>query len=85
MRGKLKEFSIFVRNLPDNFDQFGLRGIFQKVGRVWDAYIPSRNKWNSQSRFGFVRFHTIKEAQDSIHRINGARIRGSKVYVATAK
>jgi len=65
-RGKSKEISIFIRNLPDKLDQFSLRGIFQKIGRVWDAYSPRRNAWSSQGRFGFARFRTIKETKDSI-------------------
>ena len=83
--GKHKDFSVFVRNLPGELDQFGLRGIFQKVGRVWDAYIPRRNGWCRQVKFGFVRFCTIKEAERSIQRFNGVRIRGSKLYVTMAK
>ena len=47
VKGKLKEFSVFVKNLPINLDKFGLKGIFQKVGRVWDSYIPRRNGWSS--------------------------------------
>jgi len=54
VRGKLKEFSVFVRNLLVNLDKFGLKGIFQKIGRVWDSYIPRRNGWSSQGWFGFV-------------------------------
>ena len=80
-----KKWSIFVRNLPEKLDQFGLKGVFQKVGRVWDAYIPRRKQWFKHSRFGFVRFHTRKEALDGIYRFNGAHIRGCKVFVAMAK
>jgi len=38
--------SIFVNNLPTELDKYGLRGIFNKIGRVVDSYIPmgSRNQ-----------------------------------------
>ncbi|KAJ8429203.1 hypothetical protein Cgig2_032989 [Carnegiea gigantea] len=35
-----REFSVFVYNIPAELDRHGLRGIFQKAGRVSDTYIP---------------------------------------------
>ena len=84
-RGKHQEASVFVRNLPVNLDKFGLKGIFQKIGRVWDSFIPRRREWSSQGRFGFVRYNTIEEARSSIQRFNGTRIRGNKIYVSMAQ
>jgi len=51
-----REFSVFVRNLPGELDRFGLKGIFERVGRVCDIYIPDRLLRRNQKRFGFVRF-----------------------------
>jgi len=37
-----QEFTIFVDNLPLTLDWFGLKGIFEWVGKVWDNHILSR-------------------------------------------
>jgi len=46
--------------------QYGLKGIFQKVGRVSDAYIPPRRSRMKRPRFGFVRFWRKEDAFKSI-------------------
>jgi len=33
---KSQEFTVFVDNLPENLDQYGLKGIFKKAGQVED-------------------------------------------------
>jgi len=80
-----KEFSVFVRNLPGDLDRFGLKGIFEKVGRVCDTFIPRRGpRWNYR-RFGFVRFRLLRDAKACIQRYNGAWVRGCKIHVSMAK
>jgi len=51
-----KGISIFVENIPQNLDQYGLKGIFQKVGRVSDTYIPFKRGTENKRRFAFARF-----------------------------
>jgi len=41
-RGSRHGFSVFVDNLPQNLDRYGLKGIFRKAGRVIDSYIPAK-------------------------------------------
>ena len=80
-----REFSVFVRNLPGELDRFGLKGIFEKIGRVCDTYIPNRgSRWN-QKRFGFVRFRVLREAKACIQRFHGSWVRGCKLHVDMAK
>ena len=76
------EFSVFVNNLPVRLDQYGLKGIFQKAGKVCDTYIPNRRVRRSQGRFGFVRFSCFEDANKSIQHFHGAVIRGNRLYVA---
>jgi len=80
-----QEFSVYVRNLPKEIDRYGLRGVFQKVGRVYDTYIPDKQSWRNQGRFGFVRYRTIQEAHACIHRFNGTKIRWNTIKVAMAR
>ncbi|KAJ8420960.1 hypothetical protein Cgig2_012930 [Carnegiea gigantea] len=61
-REQRKEFSILVNNLPCNLDQFGLKGIFQRAGRVSDAYILPRRARKTHTKFGFVRFWSRGDA-----------------------
>jgi len=84
-RSSHREFSVYVRNLPKELDRFGLRGIFQKVGRVCDTYIPDKGSWRNQERFGFVRFRKFQEANACIRRLNGATVRGCKIQVTMAR
>ena len=39
-KSNYKEYTVFVANLPDDLDQYGLKGIFKKAGQVSDTYIP---------------------------------------------
>ena len=75
---------MFVNNLPRQLDQYGLKGIFQKAGRVYDVYIPPRKGREVTGKYGFVRFRRAEEANRSIQLFHGAFIRGHKLQVARA-
>jgi len=72
-RGLSDGFSIFIDNIPLNLDQFGLRGIFRKAGRVKDSYIP-KNQRRSLRRYGFVRFWRVDDARRSVRLLNNRMI-----------
>uniref|UniRef100_A0A7C9DJ67 RRM domain-containing protein n=1 Tax=Opuntia streptacantha TaxID=393608 RepID=A0A7C9DJ67_OPUST len=80
-----KELTVFVSNLPQNLDRYGLRGIFQKAGMISDTYMPFRRSKATKARFGFVRFRRQDEASRSVVMFNNAVIRGSKISVCKAK
>jgi len=69
----------------NKLDQYGLKGIFQKVGRVSDAFIPPRRTRMKRPRFGFVRFWRLEDALRSITRLHNAIIRGRRIVVSLAK
>ena len=79
------EFSVYVKNVPLSLDKFGLAGIFQKVGKVSDVYIPLKHGTTFRRGFAFVRFWRIEDALRSIRMLNGRRIRGTQVQVSMAK
>ena len=54
--GQRKEIFMFVENIPQNLDQYRLKWILQKEGRVSDTYIRFRRGRGSEGRFAFVRF-----------------------------
>jgi len=80
-----KEVTIFIRNLPHSLDCHGLRGIFQRAGRISDTYIPFRNSRPTKARFGFVRFWNPADASRSVLMFNNAVIRGHMIKVCKAK
>ncbi|KAJ8439408.1 hypothetical protein Cgig2_001748 [Carnegiea gigantea] len=54
-REEFSEFSGFINNLPHNLDTHGLKGIFQRAGKVSDSYMSTRKTRRNTMRFGFVR------------------------------
>ena len=76
---------MFITNIPEKLDQFGLKGIFQKAGIVSDAYIPQRKLGRSRKRFGFVRFQRWQAAKRSVQMLNNTQIRGYRIWVEMAK
>ena len=83
-RGEFGEFSVFINNLPHNLDKHGLKGIFQRAGKVSDSYIPSRKTRRNPIRFGFVHFWNRVDALKSIVTLNNVIIRGNKISVCMA-
>ena len=76
---------MFVHNLPESLDRYGLFGIFSGAGRVIDTYIPHQNGSRRFGRYGFVRFMKLEDARRSIKLFNGSRIRGIRIHVVKAK
>jgi len=66
-------------------DIHGLKGIFQKAGKVSDVYIPHKRTRRFKLRFGFVRFWRTEDAVKSINMFNNATIRGRRLTVVIAK
>ncbi|KAL9686457.1 hypothetical protein QQ045_031432 [Rhodiola kirilowii] len=67
-------FSIFVDNIPEGKDVGWLRDLFNKDGLAVDVFIPARGRRVSNSRFGFVRFKTLGEANAAARRWDGASV-----------
>ncbi|KAJ8443787.1 hypothetical protein Cgig2_017268 [Carnegiea gigantea] len=80
-----RQFSVFIYNIPTKLDHHGLKGVFQRVGRLSDTYIPHRRTRRSNARFEFVRYSRENEAIRSILLFNNANIRGSRSLVSRAR
>jgi len=77
--------SIYVNNLPQKLDKYGLRGIFSSIGEVVDSYIPRRIRIDARPRYGFVRFTNAETAIRSIQKLNNKVVRGHKIAISIAK
>ena len=80
-----RETSVFVLNLPRWLDKYGLYGIFQKAGQVYDTYIPRQNIRRGIRKYGFVRFRREEDVNRCIKLFHGAMVRGNKLIVTKAK
>ncbi|KAH7841839.1 hypothetical protein Vadar_015107, partial [Vaccinium darrowii] len=64
--GRKPVVSVYVDNLTEDMDAEWLGQIFSKFGLVIDAFIPKKKSKSFNSKFGFVRFNSISEAEESI-------------------
>ncbi|KAL9677806.1 hypothetical protein QQ045_015642 [Rhodiola kirilowii] len=84
--GNLQRFrerfvSLFVNNIPEGRNSSWLRSTFSQVGKVVDVFIPINKRSNTGSRFGFVRYQSLIEAENAINRWNGLEVGGKKLAV----
>ena len=77
-------FTVFVDNLPQVLDRYGLKGIFRKAESVSDSYIPLKQD-RSRKRYNFVRFWKEEDAMNNILVLNSTTIRGATIRVCMAK
>ncbi|KAH7843379.1 hypothetical protein Vadar_015904 [Vaccinium darrowii] len=63
--------TIYVDNLSEDMDVAWLGQIFSKYGCVLDAFIPKKRSRGFNSKFGFVRFGSLREAEEAISSLNG--------------
>ncbi|KAH7835357.1 hypothetical protein Vadar_025426 [Vaccinium darrowii] len=80
----MSTITIYVDNLSDDMDTEWLGQIFSKYGRVVDVFIPFKRSKNFRSKFGFVRFNTVVEAEKAIADLDGISIRDKKMLVKMA-
>ncbi|KAK8585423.1 hypothetical protein V6N13_050402 [Hibiscus sabdariffa] len=77
-------FSVFVGNLSPKVHWRYLKKLFQKYGRVLDVFIPHKTDL-SGSKFGFVRFPSMREAEISVIMFGGAWVVDRRIQVNIAK
>ncbi|KAH7843169.1 hypothetical protein Vadar_013520 [Vaccinium darrowii] len=80
----MSAITIYVDNLADDMDTEWLGQIFSKYGRVVDVFIPFKRSKNFKTKFGFVRFNTVVEAEEAIADLDGISIRDKKMRVKMA-
>jgi len=69
-----QDFSVFITNIPEKLDKFGLKGIFKRAGTVRDAYIPQGKEDRFGRNYGFVRFQTRQEARRNVKMLDNTQI-----------
>ncbi|KAH1130479.1 hypothetical protein J1N35_001857 [Gossypium stocksii] len=77
------QITVFVNNIPASMHWKGLWVLFNFHRDVKDAFIPKK-KSKFGSRFGFMRFSSVTDAQQAIERLNGFIILGYRIRVKMA-
>lgn len=72
--------SFYFTHFPDNFGEKELWGVFQRYGRVWEVFIPSK-KDKGGKRFGFERFLDEKDPASLERGLSTIMIGNMKVQV----
>ena len=67
-------------NLSESMDKLWLQQIFTGSGNVVDAFIPKKRSQRQNTRFGFVRLYSRKEADQAINYLNGVITRDHNFF-----
>ncbi|KRX96899.1 Serine/arginine-rich splicing factor 2 [Trichinella pseudospiralis] len=77
--------SLKIDNLSARTGPAELRRAFEKFGEIGDIHIP-RDRWTRDSRgFAFVRFHSRRDAEEAMARMDGRRVDGRQVHIVMAR
>lgn len=82
---KYAGINLYVKNLPDDFDDARFHAEFSKFGNISNAVIMVDPVTKKSRGFGFVCFTTPEEATKAVTELNGRMIDGKPLYVALAQ
>ncbi|KAK8674637.1 hypothetical protein V6N13_032746 [Hibiscus sabdariffa] len=77
-------FLVFVGNLSPKVHWRHLKKLFQRFGQVLDVFIPKKTDLYG-SKFGFVRFSTLREAETTAYMFGGAWVVDRRIRVNLAR
>ncbi|EME27649.1 poly(A) binding / translation initiation factor [Galdieria sulphuraria] len=81
---KYQGVNLYVRNLPDDMDEEGLRKEFSNFGTLTSCRVMRDDKGVSRG-FGFVCFSTPEEATKAVTEMNGKMMGKKPLYVCLAQ
>ncbi|KAK8993580.1 hypothetical protein V6N11_033672 [Hibiscus sabdariffa] len=73
-------FSVFVGNLSPKVNWRHLKKLFQRFSQVLDVFIPKKTDV-SGSKFGFIGFSTLREAETTAYMFGGAWVVDRRIRV----
>eukprot|EP00026_Physarum_polycephalum_P012757 Phypoly_transcript_13086.p1 GENE.Phypoly_transcript_13086~~Phypoly_transcript_13086.p1 ORF type:complete len:280 (+),score=45.36 Phypoly_transcript_13086:61-840(+) len=80
MAQELDQTNVFVKYLPAELEDAGLKDLFAPYGDIISSKVMVDHQTGSSLGYGFVRFATPEEAQQAILKLSGQRV-GSKVLL----
>lgn len=81
---KTQGMNVYVRNIPEDFDDKKLAELFNPFGTITSAAIMKTSEGVSRG-FGFVCFSSTEEANKAIIDLNGKQVGGKNLYVTLAQ
>jgi polyadenylate-binding protein len=80
-----KKFTnVYVKNLPDDFDEAKLREMFTAFGEIKSAVLMKGGEQKNKN-FGFVNFDKAEEAEQAVDALNNNTYDGKVLYVSRAQ
>lgn len=76
--------NVFVKNLPENFEDENLKDLFSKAGEIASCCLQ-RDTENKSRCFGFVDFETHEAAQKAVEVFNNTDLQGKQIFVGRAQ
>merc|ERR1719330_512177 len=76
--------NLYIKNLPDDCDDAGLRVMFTPFGEITSARVMLDNNKRSKG-FGFVCYKTPDEATKAVSDMHLKTIKGKPLYVGLAE
>jgi len=79
-----KKFTnVYVKNLPENFDDEKLSELFKEYGSIKSAVVMRTN--DKSKGFGFINFEDADQAEKAVQEFNGKTIDGKALYCSRAQ
>jgi polyadenylate-binding protein len=82
--GQVKFTNCFVKDLPLDLSDADLEKLFSSHGTTTSCVIQRKDDGTSLG-FGFVNFENFDAARNAVEAMNGADVRGKKIFVARAQ
>ena len=78
------ELNISIESLSSDTNDHHLRVLFERYGRVGNAFVIRERHTGSSRGFGFVEMDCSPEARAAIQRLNGSTLHGRTISVKEA-
>jgi polyadenylate-binding protein len=80
-----KKFTnVYVKNLPDNYDDLKLKELFATYGEIKSSVLMKGGELKNKL-FGFVNFDKAEQAEQSVDALNNNTLDGKVLYVSRAQ
>lgn len=76
-----KNANLYVRGLPENFDDEALRKLFGAFGSITSAKVARDSKLNVSRGYGYVAFSSREEAEKAKSELSNRSLEGKPLYV----
>ncbi|XP_045151429.1 polyadenylate-binding protein 1-like [Echinops telfairi] len=85
LKTRALEFTnVYVKNLPGDVDEQGLRDLFSQFGKMLSVKVMRDDSGQSRG-FGFINFEKHEEAEQAVKMVHGKEVSGQVLYAGRAQ